>query len=185
MPVKGFQPKIFLWPRKGATAKAGFIADIHLESYQRFVPDAEVVGSTRAMGKGSCFCEQTRPEQSFDDLEKAIATSGCEVVDICLLNFLHHQAVLTAAKHGSTSLSKSPFAMTLEQADEMIEVCDKAGLKLMYAEELCFAPKYERVRQLVHEGALGDLCTICDSAKNIPDLTATGFMMSISQGAGP
>ena len=29
--------------------------------------------------------------------------------------------------------------------------------KLMYAEELCFAPKYERVRQLVHEGAVGSI----------------------------
>ena len=27
----------------------------------------------------------------------------------------------------------------------------------MYAEELCFAPKYERVRQLVREGALGSI----------------------------
>ena len=27
----------------------------------------------------------------------------------------------------------------------------------MYAEELCFAPKYERVRQLVKEGAVGDV----------------------------
>ncbi|MEC7903209.1 MAG: Gfo/Idh/MocA family oxidoreductase, partial [Verrucomicrobiota bacterium] len=137
---------------------AGFIADIHLESYQRFVPDAEVVGVyTRNGEKAAAFASKHGLEQSFDDLEKAIATSGCEVVDICLPNFLHHQAVLTAAKHGKHVIIEKPFAMTLEQADEMIEVCDKAGLKLMYAEELCFAPKYERVRQLVHEGALGDL----------------------------
>ena len=32
-----------------------------------------------------------------------------------------------------------------------------AGRKLMYAEELCFAPKYERVRRLVKEGAVGDI----------------------------
>ena len=137
---------------------AGFIADIHLESYQRFVPDAEVVGVyTRNGEKAATFASKHGLEQSFDDLEKAIATSGCEVGDICLPNFLHHQAVLTAAKHGKHVIIEKPFAMTLEQADEMIEVCDKAGLKLMYAEELCFAPKYERVRQLVHEGALGDL----------------------------
>ena len=27
----------------------------------------------------------------------------------------------------------------------------------MYAEELCFAPKYERVRKLVNEGAVGKI----------------------------
>jgi predicted dehydrogenase len=47
--------------------------------------------------------------------------------------------------------------MTLEEADEMIAACDAAGRKLMYAEELCFAPKYERVRRLVQEGAVGDV----------------------------
>ena len=33
----------------------------------------------------------------------------------------------------------------------------RPGGKLMYAEELCFAPKYERVRRLVQEGAVGDV----------------------------
>jgi predicted dehydrogenase len=37
----------------------------------------------------------------------------------------------------------------------MIAACRSAGRKLMYAEELCFAPKYERVRKLVNEGAVG------------------------------
>ena len=31
------------------------------------------------------------------------------------------------------------------------------SVKLMYAEELCFAPKYERVRKLVNEGAVGKI----------------------------
>ncbi len=39
----------------------------------------------------------------------------------------------------------------------MIAVCREHGRKLMYAEELCFAPKYERVRKLVGEGAVGDI----------------------------
>ena len=75
---------------------AGFSADIHLESYQRFVPDAEVVGVyTRSADKAKAFASKHGLSQFFDDLEQAIATSGCEVVDICLPNFLHHQAVLT------------------------------------------------------------------------------------------
>jgi predicted dehydrogenase len=45
--------------------------------------------------------------------------------------------------------------MNLEEADDMIAACKSADRKLMYAEELCFAPKYERVRKLVNEGAVG------------------------------
>jgi myo-inositol 2-dehydrogenase/D-chiro-inositol 1-dehydrogenase len=39
----------------------------------------------------------------------------------------------------------------------MIAACRSNNRKLMYAEELCFAPKYERVRQLVREGAVGSI----------------------------
>ena len=42
-------------------------------------------------------------------------------------------------------------------ADEMIAACKENGKLLMYAEELCFAPKYERVRAIVEKGALGKL----------------------------
>jgi predicted dehydrogenase len=39
----------------------------------------------------------------------------------------------------------------------MIEACAKAGVVLMYGENLCFAPKYVRAKQLADEGALGDV----------------------------
>ena len=38
----------------------------------------------------------------------------------------------------------------------MIAACRQASVKLMYAEELCFAPKYVRLKQLLDSGALGN-----------------------------
>src|SRR5207248_7299139 len=43
----------------------------------------------------------------------------------------------------------------LEEADEMIETCRKAGVLLLYAEELFFAPKYVKAKQMADEGAFG------------------------------
>ena len=70
---------------------------------------------------------------------------------------LHHRATLAAARAGKHVIIEKPLCVTLEEADEMIAVCREHGRKLMYAEELCFAPKYERVRHLVKEGAVGDI----------------------------
>jgi predicted dehydrogenase len=39
----------------------------------------------------------------------------------------------------------------------MIDACRKAGVLLLYAEQILFAPKYVRAKQLVDEGALGDV----------------------------
>jgi len=143
---------------KVALLGAGFIADIHMESYQRFVPDAEVVAVyTRKPARARAFAKKHGIAQVFSDLDAAIARSGCDVVDICLPNFLHHRAVTTAAKAGKHVIIEKPLALNLAEADQMITACHVARRKLCYAEELCFAPKYERVRKLVNEGAVGKI----------------------------
>jgi myo-inositol 2-dehydrogenase / D-chiro-inositol 1-dehydrogenase len=143
---------------KVALLGAGFIADIHIESYDRFVPEAEVVAVFSRSGKRAAeFAKKHGIGRAYDNLDQAITESGCDVVDICIPNCLHHRAVLTAANAGKHIIIEKPFAMTLEEADEMIAVCKEKNRKLMYAEELCFAPKYERVRRLVSERAIGDI----------------------------
>ena len=143
---------------KVALLGAGFIADIHMESYHRFVPDAEVVAVyTRNSERAEAFATKHGISKSFSNLEAAILESDCDVVDICLPNFLHSRATLAAANAGKHIIIEKPLAMTLAEADEMIAVCKAKNRKLMYAEELCFAPKYERVRKLVGEGAVGKI----------------------------
>lgn len=152
---------------KVAILGAGFISDIHMESYERFVPEAEVVAVyTRDKAKAENFAKKHHIPQWYSDLDEIINQSGCDVVDICLPNFLHAQATLKAAKAGKHIIIEKPLSVTLEEADEMIAACKAAGVKLMYAEELCFAPKYERVRSLVKEGAVGEMYMLKQSEKH-------------------
>ena len=136
---------------------AGFIADIHAECYHRFVPDAELVGVySRSEARARAFADKHAIARWFIDLDEALAVD-CDVVDICLPNHLHARVVIEAAKSGKHVIIEKPLCLTLEEADEMIATCKAHNRKLMYAEELCFAPKYERVRHLVREGAVGSI----------------------------
>jgi predicted dehydrogenase len=137
---------------------AGFIADIHAESLQRFVPEAEIVGVyARRETHARAFAAKHRIPRWFTDLEQAIAAPAAEVVDICLPNHLHARVAIDAVAAGRHVIVEKPLCLTLEEADLMIDAARRHNRKLMYAEELCFAPKYERVRQLVGEGAIGAL----------------------------
>ena len=63
---------------KVALLGAGFIADIHIESYQRFVPDAEVVAVyTRKPARARAFSRKHRIPQAFNDMECAINFYTC------------------------------------------------------------------------------------------------------------
>ena len=143
---------------KVAILGGGFISDIHLESYHRFIPEAEVVALYARNGeKAKAMAEKHHIPKWYDNIDKLISESGCEVVDICLPNYLHADAAIKAAQAGKHIIIEKPLALTLEEADAMIDACKKASVKLMYAEELCFAPKYERARHLVQEGAVGKI----------------------------
>jgi predicted dehydrogenase len=152
---------------KVAILGAGFISDIHLECYHRFIPEAEVVAVyARNAEKAKDFAAKHHIGKWYTDVDALINESGCEIIDICLPNFLHADACIKAAKAGKHIIIEKPLAVTLEEADAMIDACKKAGVKLMYAEELCFAPKYERVRHLVKEGAVGEVYMLKQSEKH-------------------
>jgi len=152
---------------KVAILGGGFITDIHMESYHRFVPEATVTAVyTRKAEKAKAFAEKYHIPEWYDDIDTLLKKADCDVVDICLPNYLHAEATLKAAAAGKHIIIEKPLSVTLEEADKMIAACKKAGVKLMYAEELCFAPKYERARHMVKEGAIGDIYMLKQSEKH-------------------
>jgi len=121
---------------KVALVGAGFITDVHMESYHRFIPEAEVVAVyARKPEKAKAFAEKYKIPQWYHDLDSVINDSGCDVVDICLPNYLHADATLKAASAGKHIIIEKPLAVTLEEADaclqksrSKIDVCRRALL---------------------------------------------------------
>ena len=141
-----------------AVLGCGFISEIHISSYQRFVHDAEVVAVySHHLDRAKKFAEKMGVPAAYDDVDRLLAECDCDIVDICLPNHLHHGACLKAAKAGKHVIIEKPLCLSIAEADEMIAACRESGKLLMYAEELCFAPKYERVRAIVESGAVGQV----------------------------
>ena len=152
---------------KVAVLGAGFIGNIHMESYSRFVPEAEVVAVySNVAEEAKAFALTHGIPQWYDNLDRLLSESGVQVIDIGLPNYLHHEACLKAAAANKHVIVEKPLAITLEEADEMIAVCKEKGVLLMYAEQLCFTPKYERVRALVEHGAVGKVYMIKQAEKH-------------------
>ena len=118
---------------------AGFIADIHLESYKRFVHDAEIRAIySRSGERARTVAAHWGIPHWFDDIDRLIAEADCEVVDICLPNFLHHRVTLAAARAGKHVIIEKPLCVTLEEADEMIAVCRRKTESSMPSASICF-----------------------------------------------
>lgn len=143
-----------------------FISAIHFEAL-RSVPDAEVVAvASPTLEHVRQFAEKRGISRWFVDYRQLLELPEIDLVVLGIPNDLHGQVVLDAAAAGKHVVLEKPMALNLSECDRMIEGCRRAGIKLMYAEELCFAPKYVRLKGLVDSGALGPIHLAKQSEKH-------------------
>lgn len=135
---------------------AGFIGSIHSRSIKHFVRDAEIVAVASPKSADS-FAKEHGIPQAFSDYREMLKNPDVDMISIGIPNDLHAEVAIEAAKAGKHVICEKPLCITLEEADAMIDACKKAGVLLLYAEELLFAPKYVRAKTLVDEGAVGNV----------------------------
>ena len=94
---------------------ASFSADLHADAYSRCTDIAEIVAiCDKATDRISALADRYgfTGYQAYDDFEKAIDEVDCDVVDVCMPNFLHKAVALKAFEKGRHVISEKPLATT-------------------------------------------------------------------------
>jgi predicted dehydrogenase len=117
-------------------------------------------------GHAEQFAAELGVQQHFLDYRRMLELEAIRMVVIGAPNDLHCEMTVAAAEAGKHVVCEKPLCLNLAEADRMIAACRQAGVQLMYAEELCFAPKYVRLKQLLDSGALGTATLIKQSEKH-------------------
>jgi predicted dehydrogenase len=145
---------------------SGFISAIHADALKR-CQDAEIVAvASPTKGKAELFAKQHGLTHHFTDYRKLLEMPEIDLVVVGVPNDIHCTVTVDAAAAGKHIVLEKPMCLNLAEADRMLEACRKTKVKLMYAEELCFAPKYVRMKQLLDSGALGKPVLIKQSEKH-------------------
>lgn len=136
---------------------AKFAAELHATAYGRCA-DAEVVAVCDLdPARLAAFADRFGITKRYSDYRQLVNDPEIQLVSICLPNFLHREVALAACEAGKDVVCEKPLATTVEQAKEMVEAFERKGLRLMYAEDWNFAPALVRAKQIVDEGAIGDI----------------------------
>jgi len=142
---------------KVAIIGSAFVSNLHAEAFQE-VPQAEIVAACSPnQGHVEDFARKWKVPSALTDYRKIMERKDVDVVAVGIPNDLHREVVVAAAEAGKHIILEKPMAHTLDDADAMIAACKEYKVKLMYAETICFSPKYVRAKQLVTEKAIGDL----------------------------
>ena len=108
------------------------------------ISKAEVIAEKYSIPAYSCLHEMMKKEKI--DVVVVLTESG-----------LHAQHTIELAPYGSDIVVEKPMALTLDDADAMIEACDKYGVKLFVVKQNRFNVPIVQLRKALDQGRFGKL----------------------------
>jgi len=145
---------------------SAFSSNIHAEAFAE-VPEATLVAAcspNRAHVEE--FALKWEIPETTTDYRRLLERRDIDAVVVGIPNDQHRDVVVAAAAAGKHIILEKPLAHTLKAADDMLGACARHQVKLMYAETICFSPKYVRAKKLVEEGAVGKLYMVKQGEKH-------------------
>ena len=120
----------------------------------RGIDRVQVVYS-RTEERARTFAEEWDIPKWTTDLKAAIEDEETDGVVIGLPNDLHLQAATLAAQAGKAVLCTKPLGRTADEARQILNAVEKAGVFGGYLEDLVYPPKTLKALESVKNGALG------------------------------
>ncbi len=145
---------------------SGFIAGVHCDAIAQ-IAHAEVTAHCDIdHERGQAFIKERKIERSFIDHQSLFKEGDIDAVIIGVPNCHHAKIAIDAAEAGKHIIVEKPLCLTLDQADAILEAAQKNGVLVCYAEELCFAPKFVRTKEIAEQGAVGDIYRVSQTEKH-------------------
>jgi predicted dehydrogenase len=126
------------------------------------------VGS-RARSSAVQFATSFGIRRWYSSYEDLVADPSVDIVYIATPNTYHAANALLALHHGKPVLIEKPFTLNATQARAVVEEADRRNLLVLEAMWTRFLPHMLRVREIIVEGAIGEVRTvIADHGQLLP-----------------
>lgn len=133
----------------------GKIADSHAAQIQR-LSGCEIVGACdREPLMAKQFYERFPVAQCYTGAEELVMDARPDVVHITTPPASHFPIAKCCLENGCHVYVEKPFALNEEEAQALIDIAMKRGMKLTVGHNYQFNPAARRMRALIHEGYLG------------------------------
>lgn len=135
----------------------GWIAGLFTATLHRNTRSRVVAVGSRSAERAQQFAATHGVERAYDSYEQLVADPAIDAVYIASPHNLHHDQAMLALSAGKPVLVEKAFTQNAAQATELVDVARSQNVLLMEAMWTRFLPHVDVVRQLLADGALGDV----------------------------
>lgn len=139
-----------------AIVGCGHIAKKHAEAIEK-IEGANLIAVCDKVPQAMEEYVQKYGAKPYENLAHMLNDPAIDVVNICTPSGLHASIAVAAAKAKKHVIVEKPIALTLEDADLMINTCKENGVKLAVVHPNRFRPVVQELRKLMDEGRFGKL----------------------------
>jgi predicted dehydrogenase len=141
-------------------AGTGLIAEAFARDLA-LLPDAEVVAvGSRAQASAAAFGERHGVPHRHVGYDALAADPDVDAVYVAVPHTGHEAATLAVIAAGKAVLCEKPFAISAAETARMVTAARTAGVFLMEAMWVRFAPHQAALRDLLAEGVIGELRSV-------------------------
>lgn len=96
-------------------------------------------------------------EKWFTDYMDIVNNKDINVVSVAIPDQEHKKVCCDLLRAGKHVLCEKPLALTREDIEEIIKAADESGAKFMVGQICRFTPAFEKAKELIEAGTIGEL----------------------------
>ncbi len=98
--------------------------------------------------------------KTYASVEAMCDSGEVDAVWIATPNVFHAEHTVAAAERGKHVIVEKPMAVSLEEADRMIDAADRNRVKLVQGHSKIYGPAIKKIRDIIRSGRLGRVIQI-------------------------
>ncbi len=165
-------------PWKSVGASGFGMGHAHARGYAAS-PEATIVAlADLSQENARAFQAEHGGEQIYQDYREMLAREQLDIVSICTWPHLHAEMVIAAAAAGVKAIHcEKPMAPTFGEARRMAAACQEHGAQLTFNHQRRFGKVFQKARELLRSGAIGQLQRMEATCPNLFDWGTHWFDM--------
>ena len=119
-----------------------------------------VTGSPEKAEETAAEVESVTATLSYDEYADGEAADAYDAAYVATPNALHCEHAEAAAAHGKAVLCEKPLEVSADEAEALVDACERADVPLMVAYRVTTGPTARRARDLIAGGAIGEVVSV-------------------------
>jgi len=140
---------------KGVAIGAGYFSPFQYEAWSR-IQEVEITAMcNRNMEKAAPLMKQFGIARHYTDYQEMIDQEKPDFIDIITPPETHFEMTKYAADLGINVICQKPLAPTFEEAQQIVEYAQNAGIRFMVHENWRFQPWHREIKKLLEAQTIG------------------------------